>query len=241
MGVGFIHGVMNTDNTLISGETIDYGPCAFIDRYHPQTVFSSIDNIGRYAFDNQPNVLVWNIAQLASSLLILEADPDGSIREYEEIVHAMPDRLAIEHTRVFGKKLGLSEMRLGDQDLIDRILAMMADHQADFTNTFRGLATGVAPSELTNTSDFKDWEKSWKYRLKSEPSPEKMMLSANPALIPRNHRIEQMIDAAVSGDLSVFTRFMTALSKPYSDTSEFEDLTLPPKKHEEVEATYCGT
>lgn len=241
LGVGFIHGVMNTDNTLISGETIDYGPCAFLDRHHPETVFSSIDNFGRYAFDNQSNVLVWNIAQLASSLLILEADPDRVLNEYEEVVHAMPNRLEQERIKVFGKKLGISDIRQGDQTVIDQLLSIMTDQQADFTNTFRSLATGSAPFGLTAASDYKDWEKSWKRRLDAEHSPDETMLSANPALIPRNHRIEQMITAAVSGDLSVFMRLMDALSKPFADNPEFSDLALPPEIHEEVEATYCGT
>ncbi len=241
MGVGFIHGVMNTDNTLISGETIDYGPCAFLDDYNPAKVYSSIDRLGRYAFDQQADNLVWNITQLASSLLILESDPDDVLSEYEDVVFAMPSRMKVEHYRHFGRKMGITDIHEEDQMLIDQLLSTMENQKADFTNTFRGLVTGSARSEFTDIRDYKEWEKSWQSRLQSESAPEDVMLSANPALIPRNHRIEQMIDAAVSGDLTSFKRFMTALSKPFDDNPELEDLRMPPKPHEDVKATYCGT
>ena len=241
IGVGFIHGVMNTDNTAVSGETIDYGPCAFMDRYHPATVYSSIDRMGRYAYQNQPQIIAWNLAQLGSCLLLLESDQDTSLPAYQSAIDALPQASANARNHVFAAKLGISETQDADLGLIDEILNIMQLHEADFTNTFRALATGSNTNPLLESEAFRDWETRWKTRIEYEVSPEMVMRSANPAFIPRNHKIEQMIQAAVAGDLEPFERLMRVLSRPYDDQPDEHDLILPPKPEEEVEATFCGT
>lgn len=241
MGVGFIHGVMNTDNTSISGETIDYGPCAFMDRYHPATVYSSIDRMGRYAYMQQPEILVWNIAQLASALLVLEHDQEKAVQAYTEVVHAMPQMLRGEWRRVFRSKIGLTTDHPDDQALLENLLQIMAEQQADFTNTFRALPEGHARDQFLDPASFDRWEASWRERLQGEPKPEGLMLSSNPSVIPRNHRIEQMIASAVAGDMEPFNRIMNALERPYESNSQFDDLRNPPSPDEEIEATFCGT
>src|SRR6056297_3381698 len=165
MGVGFIHGVMNTDNTALSGETIDYGPCAFMDAYHPVTVFSSIDAHGRYAFANQANVIVWNMAQLASCLVSLMPDEDVAIEEFTRLVHDMPAQIEAERLRLFGRKIGLASPGREDAALVDGLLEAMAAQQADFTNTFRALATGGARDEFTDPTVFDKWAEGWQQRL----------------------------------------------------------------------------
>lgn len=241
MGIGFIHGVMNTDNTSISGETIDYGPCAFMDRYHPATVFSSIDRMGRYAYMNQPEILVWNVAQLASSLLILEPDQDAAVETYTAAVHAMPDLLRAEWHRVFKAKIGLTTDRPKDQAMLENLLQIMADQDADFTNTFRALSEGNARDQFSDPTCFDEWEKTWKSRLESEPDPVNLMRSSNPCVIPRNHRIEQMISSAVAGDMSLFQEMMRAYAAPYESLSTYAHLRKPPAPEEIVRETFCGT
>lgn len=241
MGVGFIHGVMNTDNTTISGETIDYGPCAFMDRYHPVTVFSSIDRFGRYAYDKQQEIIVWNMAQLAGSLLILEDDETAAIEAYTKAVNAMPEKIALERLRVFRAKLGMQRGHPDDAALIDELLALMVTAEADFTNTFRWLATGSKTHESRDASIFDGWIKRWRTHIEGEDDPQILMQAANPALIPRNHRIEQMIQAALDGDMEPFERLMLALSNPYVENPQFADLAKPPETHEEVQETFCGT
>lgn len=241
MGIGFIHGVMNTDNTSISGETIDYGPCAFMDRYHPATVFSSIDRMGRYAYMNQPEILVWNVAQLASSLLILEPDQDAAVETYTAAVHAMPALLRAEWHQVFKAKIGLTTNRPKDQALLENLLQIMADQDADFTNTFRALSEGNARDQFIDPTRFDEWEKTWESRLETEPDPVNLMRSSNPCLIPRNHRIEQMISSAVAGDMSPFEEMMRAYAAPYESLSTCAHLRKPPAPEEIVHETFCGT
>jgi uncharacterized protein YdiU (UPF0061 family) len=233
LSVGFIHGVMNTDNTSISGETIDYGPCAFIDTYHPQTVFSSIDVQGRYAYDNQRHVIVWNMAQLASSLLLLMPDEATAIEDFTKSVHAMPEIIQGYWRQFFGQKIGLERATPEDEPLINDLLDIMTAQQADFTNTFREI-----PIE---SPAYSAWNARWQARLRSETGVRARMRAANPGLIPRNHRIEQMIEAAVAGDFKPFNRLMTVLAQPFEDQPEAQDLTLPPRPEEVVESTFCGT
>ena len=241
MGVGFIHGVMNTDNTTLSGETIDYGPCAFMDTFHPDTVYSSIDRQGRYAYSNQPNVIVWNMAQLATALVPLMPDQDAAIEEFTKLVHAMPERIQAHWLNVFGRKIGLEAATAADEPLITDLLARMAEGQADFTNTFRALATGKARDQFTDPTAFDTWEAEWKKRLETEDNAEALMRRANPSVIPRNHRVEQMIEASVAGDYAPFERLMQVLASPYDDHDEAEDLKRPPQSTEVVHATFCGT
>ena len=241
MSVGFIHGVMNTDNCAISGETIDYGPCAFLDTYHPETVFSSIDQHGRYAYANQPDIIVWNLAQLATALIQIMPDRNAAIEEATEIVHAMPALIQTRWLHLFGRKIGLADAQDGDMALISDLLSRMADEQADFTNTFRALCTGTARAQFTDPTNYETWHRDWQARLSSEPDPDTLMRASNPYLIARNHRIEQMIDAAVAGDFVPFHRLTAALAKPYGEAANLADLARPPLQSEIVPATFCGT
>ena len=241
MSVGFIHGVMNTDNTTLSGETIDYGPCAFLDTYHPDTVFSSIDVQGRYAYSNQPNVIVWNMAQLATAMVPLMPDQDEAIEAFTKAVHAMPGKTQSYWLEAFGRKIGLTETTPQDEELIASLLSAMAQGRADFTNTFRALSDGTARDQFLDPKLYNDWEIQWRTRLESETNPIDVMQSANPVYIPRNHRIEQMIDAAVAGDFAPFKRLNTILSTPFAVNSEAVDLTYPPEPSEVVQQTFCGT
>ena len=241
MGVGFIHGVMNTDNSSISGETIDYGPCAFMDSYHPQTVFSSIDRNGRYSYGNQPDIAVWNLAQLATALIQQMDDPQAGVEEATEIVHAMPDIMQAHWLDTFRAKIGLALQHGDDLQLISDLLALMAKDQSDFTNTFRALGQDHARNQFADRDAFDVWHVKWQERLKGETDSQARMLGSNPAFIPRNHRIEQMISAAVDGDYSLFHGLNTVLAQPYSDQPDNIDLTRPPATDEVVKATFCGT
>ena len=239
MGVGFIHGVMNTDNCQIAGETIDYGPCAFMDSYDPRTVFSSIDHYGRYAYVNQPDIAVWNLAQLATALLPLSENRDEAIEAFTEAVNRFPELFREAWAAIFRRKIGLSIAEDGDVPLLHALMDRMAENQADFTNTFRALVTGNARDQFTDPTAFDAWEIDWKARLAREKDPEAVMRAANPAIIPRNHRIEEMIQAAVDGNRAPFDRLMEALVTPFEDRSD--DLTHPPQPNEVVHQTFCGT
>lgn len=241
MGVGFIHGVMNTDNCQIAGETIDYGPCAFMDRYHPMRVYSSIDRMGRYAYGNQPNIIVWNMAQLATALVPLMPDNDAAISAFTAAVHAMPEQLEQNRRDVFAAKIGISAATTEDDALINDLLALMADGHADFTNTFRALAAGAARDQFLDPNKFDLWQERWQSRLEQEPDVQRRMETSNPGIIPRNHRIEEMILAATNGDYAPFHRLLAAVKAPYNDAAEFSDLRRPPSAEEEIEATFCGT
>ncbi len=241
MSVGFIHGVMNTDNTTISGETIDYGPCAFLDVYHPDTVFSSIDAHGRYAYSNQPNVIVWNMAQLATCLVPLMPDQDKAVEDFTKLIHTMPDLIQSEWLKLFGRKIGVADASEADEPLITNLLTAMAQNRADFTNAFRALLTNKCRDQFLNPKAFDEWEPGWRERLSSESDPEAVMINANPAFIPRNHRIEQMIQAAVAGDFDPFNRLLSVLADPFTDQPDANDLTAPPEPSEVVQQTFCGT
>ena len=237
MSVGFIHGVMNTDNCTISGETIDYGPCAFMDAYHEGRVFSSIDQMGRYAYGNQPRIAVWNMAQLATALIQLMDDKDAAVEQATAIVHAMPGQLQAAWLRRFGAKIGLADPRSEDQPLIEELLALMQADGADFTNAFAALGTDEVRDHFTDRDAFDTWEGKWR---KLNPDMG-IMARANPQIIPRNHRIEEMIEAAVGGDMAPFARLMDALAQPYDLPAAFDDLRRPPTQDEIVPATFCGT
>ena len=241
MSVGFIHGVMNTDNTAISGETIDYGPCAYLDAYQPGKVFSSIDAQGRYAFDNQRNVIVWNMAQLATCLVLLMPDADKAVEDFTAAVHAMPDLIQSQWRAVMGRKIGIEAATPEDEPLILDLLSRMADNRADFTNTLRALGTDKARDQFLDPKAFDAWEGDWKARIGSETGAEARMHSANPAFIARNHQIEQMIQSAVAGDYAPMDRLLRVLARPFEDQPDSADLMRPPAPSEVVQATYCGT
>lgn len=237
MSLGFIHGVMNTDNCTISGETIDYGPCAFLDEYQAEKVFSSIDQYGRYAFGNQPNIIVWNMAQFATALIQQMDDKEAAVEEATALIHAMPAQIEAAWLDRFAAKLGLAERKGGDQALIEDLLQRMEAQQADFTNTFRALAEGTARDQFTDPAEFDAWEPRWRAR-----NPDLAAMSRiNPAVIPRNHRIEEMIAAAVAGDYAPFERLMRVLAAPFNLGEADSDLSRPPAPAEVVAATFCGT
>ena len=241
LGFGFVHGVMNTDNMAISGETIDYGPCAFLDTYHPLRVFSSIDHGGRYAFGRQPDIAMWNLAQFASALMPLIDDRDAA----QAAVNRFAELFRSEWLSVFRAKLGLASEEDNDAELIHRFLNTMAEGRADFTNAFRALGTEAARDEFLDPAAFDLWCDDWKERLSREggtpESRQSDMLAVNPRIIPRTHRIEQAIRAAVAGDLEPFHRLNAALVTPFDDAREFADLARPPTESEIVPQTFCGT
>ncbi|MCR9108754.1 protein adenylyltransferase SelO [Marivita sp. XM-24bin2] len=241
LSLGFIHGVMNTDNCSISGETIDYGPCAFMDSYHPETVYSSIDRFGRYSYAAQADIIVWNMAQLATALLSLMPDPEASVEPFTAQIHTMPEMIRAEWLKRFGAKIGLADPKAEDAKLIADLLSLMEASETDFTNTFRGLVDGTARDQFADPTGFDQWADLWRARLEGEDDPKSRMSAANPVLIPRNHRIETMIDAAVAGDDSQFTRLMSAYAKPFDENPDFADLRSPPAPNEVVQATFCGT
>jgi len=241
MSLGFIHGVMNTDNMAISGETIDYGPCAFMDAYHPQKVFSSIDQFGRYAYANQPQVALWNLAQFASCLLPLMGDEAPAIEAATESINRLPTIYQAEWLRLFAAKIGIAAALPEDATLIESLLSLMAAQGADFTRTFHGLATGAARDEFADPAAFDDWARGWRDRVAGEAAPEAVMRAANPAVIARNHRVEQAIAAAVSGDFTPFMRLNAVLSRPFDVDDEDRAYMLAPTEDEEVRRTFCGT
>lgn len=248
--VGFIHGVMNTDNMTISGETIDYGPCAFMDTYDPATVFSSIDTEGRYAYENQPYMAGWNLARFAETLLpLLHDNQDEAVKLAQEEISNYSNIYQAYWLEGMRKKLGIFNEEDGDESLINDLLSMMEKQGADFTNTFRAL-TVSKPDEtgLSGTQEFARWHSRWQERLTRQKeenasvSVEQLMQSSNPAVIPRNHRVEEALEAAVEqGDLSVMERLLAVLSKPYAYTSNQEEYCTLPEPSDEPYRTFCGT
>jgi len=254
LGLGFVHGVMNTDNTSISGETIDYGPCAFLDEYDPNKKFSSIDRGGRYAFGNQPKIALWNSARLAETLLPLIADEEAvAARLATERLDRFPSLFEAAQSRVMRAKLGLSSEDAGDSPLIDDLLQRLALNHVDYTVFFRALcaasedpaADASVAALFDDPSAFHGFAESWRRRLQLERmAPEaraRAMRLANPAFIPRNHRIEQAIVAGVSGNFEPFETLVRVLARPYEDQPEFAYLAEPPLVSERVSATFCGT
>lgn len=241
MSFGFIHGVMNTDNMAVSGETIDYGPCAFIDAYHPDRVFSSIDRHGRYAYAQQPNVALWNLAQLASALLPLIGEGEAGVEAASAALDGFWPAFSAAWSARFAAKIGLASARAGDHALIETLLARMARQGSDFTRVFHGLADGSARDEFADRAAFDAWAVDWHARLGHEQDPQAVMRAANPARIPRNHRIAEVIAVAVTGEMAPFARLHAALSVPYEERPEWADLSDAPAADEAVTRTYCGT
>jgi serine/tyrosine/threonine adenylyltransferase len=255
MHVGFIHGVMNTDNTALSGETIDFGPCAFMDSYDPATTFSAIDELGRYAYGNQPTIAQWNLARFAETLLpLLDPNPERAIDLANEAISAFTSRFQEHWLAGMRDKLGLVRKEEGDLELAHSLLRSMHENAADFTLTFRLLCDAAADEEadadvralFANPAAYDSWASSWRLRLaaeKLEPDARaQAMRKANPAFIPRNHRVEQALHAAMeSGDFSLFTELLTVLSRPYEDQAIFASYATPPHADERVFRTFCGT
>jgi len=243
MSVGFIHGVMNTDNMTVSGETIDYGPCAFMDSYHPRMVFSSIDHGGRYAYQEQPNIAVWNLAQLATSLLpLMDGDDETARRDATDVLEGFADHFTAAWRQAFRAKIGLTTTEDGDDALITGFLARMASSQADFTATFSALADGTAEDHITDEGAWDSWAPDWNVRKEKEThDPSETMKTANPTLIPRNHRIEETIQAGIAGDYAPFHRMVDALAKPFDPDTEHLDLATPPQPEKRILRTFCGT
>jgi uncharacterized protein YdiU (UPF0061 family) len=255
MLVGFIHGVMNTDNMAISGETIDYGPCAFMDKYDPNTVFSSIDHSGRYAYANQPAVAQWNLARFAETLLLLiDPEPEKAVSHAAEVIRPFIARFDARILERMRRKIGLAAALEGDTDLIRRLLTTMQHSEADFTLTFRRLALAAeSPGEQTAlrelfaaTSDINGWLRDWQERLTCDPQTvaERVasMRAVNPAFIPRNHRVEAALNAASEGgDYGPFRKLLGILQRPYEDQPEVGEYGLPPQPSERVLQTFCGT
>jgi serine/tyrosine/threonine adenylyltransferase len=245
MQVGFIHGVMNTDNMTISGETLDYGPCAFMDTYDPLTVFSSIDHHGRYAFDNQPRIAHWNLARFADTLLPLLDDNQGTaLAMAEETINQFPASFARWWREGMRRKLGLVSERPEDVSLMHALLDLMQEHAADYTNTFRLLCAvaegGVAPA------GYEAWVTRWRARLEQESYSSReaaaLMRANNPAVIPRNHRVEAALNAAVvHGEFAPMETLLTVLATPFDFRPEHAEYSAPPAPSERVYQTFCGT
>lgn len=240
MGLGFIHGVMNTDNVSIAGETIDYGPCAFMDDYHPDSVFSAIDQQGRYAYSNQPAIGAWNMAQFATALILLMPDRDAAIEAFTGAVHRLPTLYEAEWLKVFGAKLGITDATEDDRTLINDLLELMTKDGADFTNTFANLGTTKASDQFLDQEAFDAWHGRWAAR--KSPNAEEIMASANPLIIPRNHRVEEAITAGRDGDLTPFHTLLEAVTKPYAPlTDDTAKYARAPTTDERVTRTFCGT
>ncbi|WP_152983747.1 protein adenylyltransferase SelO [Peribacillus muralis] len=245
--VGFIHGVMNTDNMTISGETIDYGPCAFMDAYDPATVFSSIDTQGRYAYGNQPVIGGWNLARFAESLLpLLHEDLDSAVKLAQEKISAFKDLHHAHWLAGMRAKLGLFNEETQDEALINGLLSMMKKHGADYTNTFRALTFGtIEETVLFGAAEYVQWHELWQARLgrqqESKDSSSQLMKSSNPAVIPRNYRVEEALEAAVEkGDYSVMERLLDVLSNPYEHSAKQGEYTTLPEASTPYR-TFCGT
>lgn len=259
MGVGFIHGVMNTDNTSISGETIDYGPCAFLDEYHPNKKFSSIDRMGRYAFASQPRIALWNLGRLADALLpIVASDEKKAIRWATERLDRFQPLFDEAYLRVMSAKIGVTSDGFHDRFLIEDLLERLAANEVDFTVFFRRLCDAVDdPAEeervaslFAHPGAFHDWSVRWRARLARDDAARgrepgaraAAMRRENPAFIPRNHRIEAAIAAAVGrSDFAPFERLVEVLARPWEDQPEHRDLAAPPAPEQRVAKTFCGT
>lgn len=245
---GFIHGVMNTDNMAISGETIDYGPCAFMDTYNVETVFSSIDRQGRYAYGNQPYIAAWNLARLAEALLpVLHDDEEQAVKLGEDEIRQFTDLFYPHWLAGMRAKLGLFGTEPEDETLAKDLLGMMQENRADYTHTFRALTIGKPEDTgLTCEAEFGQWQERWQARRgrqqESEEASRELMRSSNPAVIPRNHRVEEALEAAVEGgDYSVMERLLSVLENPYAYSPEQEEYAKLPEGSGQPYRTFCGT
>ncbi len=251
--LGFIHGVMNTDNMLICGETIDYGPCAFMDAFDPGKVFSSIDRGGRYAYRNQPGIAHWNLAVLAQALLpLLHSDQEQAVALAQDAVDTFPTLFEAAHLQGLADKLGLAEVGAEDKPLVDELFELMAAANSDFTLTFRRLYDHANEPEHQVGEWFElpdsllPWLARWRKRLAADfltaQTREQRMRQANPALIPRNHKVEEAIRAAEDeGDFSPFHGLLEQLASPFDIDASSSAYLLPPRPEEEVRRTFCGT
>jgi uncharacterized protein YdiU (UPF0061 family) len=246
MSLGFIHGVMNTDNTSVSGETIDFGPCAFMEAFHPKCVFSSIDARGRYAWGNQPEIGLWNMARFAETLLpLLAENQDEAVKMAEAILEKYPPRYTAQYLERFQAKFGLPAD--SPETMVQSGLEMLAEQEVDFTLFFRHL-TRVAAGEdskqleslFRDQESFFAWLAKWREATRLVPRVADMR-AANPILIPRNHRVEQAIQAGYQGDYAPFNRLVDALANPYTEQPEYCDLEATPLPEEVVHQTFCGT
>lgn len=254
--LGFIHGVMNTDNMLICGETIDYGPCAFMDAFDPEQVYSSIDHGGRYAYRSQPGIAHWNLSCLAQALLpVLDDDPERALALAQKAVDAFPGQFLVANTQGMARKLGLQDIGEQDTALVEDLWQLMAEHNLDFTLAFRRLAdlahdSNEAADNVSALFEFPDalqpWLERWRARIDQDALPkaerQARMYRANPVFIPRNHLVEAAIAAATdNSDLGVFQQLMEVLDKPYDYRTEYAPFAVPPKPEEIVQQTFCGT
>ena len=245
MRVGFIHGVMNTDNTAISGETIDYGPCAFMDHYNPKVVFSSIDKLGRYSFANQAPIIKWNLSRFAECLIpLIDKDEDTAIKIATEIIDNFEKIYEVKWLNMMRDKLGLFGESINDRELINNLLSWMENNNADYTNTFCYLMNiRVNNSEIYNDKSFINWLDVWKKRsLINNGSKEKqinIMLNVNPSVIPRNHKVEEALTSANDDDLKVMNKLLSVLDKPYGNQKGIEEYQSPSGNKEYQ--TFCGT
>ena len=246
MRVSFVHGVMNTDNMSISGETIDYGPCAFMDTYDPQTVFSSIDKMGRYAYCNQPIITKWNLARLAECLIpLIDTNQNKSIELATDIINSFEKKYEEKWMEMMRHKLGLSVLDEKDKFLILDLLTWMHQHKADYTNTFCYLMNEKIQNDKIYTDDhFKIWKKRWQERLKKEKNIQdksiELMKKNNPIVIPRNHKIEEVLNAAQEDNLKPYLRLLEILKKPYSSREDLKDYQTLSNSDEKYK-TFCGT
>jgi len=255
MQVGFIHGVMNTDNMAVSGETIDYGPCAFLDHYNPDMVFSAIDRGGRYAFSNQPRIAQWNLARFAETLLpFLDPAPEEALRLAMEVITKMPEQAEEHRMAGLRAKFGLATTAPEDAALFEGFFKLLQESEADFTLSFRALCAAAANTQseaaelqfFSPPEAFDPWVKQWRSRCEREPiHPAERavaMRQVNPAVIPRNHRVAEAISAASqSGDFSVFERLLNTLKRPFEAPRDFPEAVAQPLPHERVLRTFCGT
>jgi uncharacterized protein YdiU (UPF0061 family) len=253
--LGFVHGVMNTDNMLLAGETIDYGPCAFMESYDPATVFSSIDHQGRYAYGNQPGIAHWNLARLAEALLpLMDEDTDTAVEAAKGVIQAFPERFGAAHSAGIAAKLGLAALADdSDRALAEALFAALKEDGADFTLAFRFLADEAAPGAagtgagalLTPGKALLEWLPQWKQRLAREADDatvrQQRMFAASPAFIPRNHLVQRAIDDGEGGDFVFFRRLLARLEDPLRWDESDRDLALPAAPEERVFQTFCGT
>ena len=246
MGLGFVHGVMNTDNMTISGETIDYGPCAFMNTYDPKTVFSSIDHNGRYSYQNQPAILIWNLAKFAETLIpLVDEDEEISVKKLTEVLQlAMPSYQEYFY-KEFGEKLGLENIDNDNSKIIDDYLKILHSESIDFTLSFRNLAKivdqslTIEDSVFNKSKDFSVWYRSWKKEINVANVSNQMNLK-NPCYIPRNHIVEDALINAVNGDMKEINLIAELLKEPFTEKNGFEKYALAPSSNEPY-ITYCGT
>ncbi len=246
MRVGFIHGVMNTDNMAISGETIDYGPCAFMDHYDPKTVFSSIDKFGRYSFSNQPPITKWNLARFAECLIpLIDKNEDRAIKLATELLDNFQNIYEDKWLNMMRDKLGLFGEDKNDKNLVNRLLTWMKINKADYTNTFCYLMNGNIKNEKFKNSDFVSWENKWKKRSKLNNTSKKkqleLMKKNNPFVIPRNHKVDEALKDAYKGNLEKFEKLLNIIKNPYDTHKHILEFQLPAPVTNENYQTFCGT